>query len=398
MNVICTPIGSDGDVLPFVAVGAALGRRGHAVTVITNARFEPIVRRASLDFVACGTEDQYLRIIRSPVRGGVEVLEYASRHLHRAIAARHVPGDTVLAAHLLAPGARIAHETLGIPMATLLLAPHSLGSRRDPPTYVPGIASRSHPRMNRAAGWLMYAAAQFVGGRVVNRYRAEVGLPAERILEPRGRLIGLFPEWFGPRASDWPAVALTGFPLATEPPMCRDDAIAVERFVSEGPAPVVITPGSANVRARSFLRSAVAACRSAALRAIVLTPYDEQVPQPLPSGVRRFAYLPLREILPKAAAVVHHGGIGTCASALAAGVPQLIAPFGVDQFDNGVRVERLGVGRTLRWWGPRAGVIARELGHLLESEDVRRRARELAVRVQEHDAIAAACDQIEQAS
>lgn len=396
MHVICTPIGSDGDVLPFVGIGAELARRGHAVTLITNARYEAIARGAGLEFAPCGTEEQYLRIIRSPVRGGLEVLEFASRHLHQAILARHVPGKTVLVSHLLAPGARIAHETLGAPIVTLLLAPHSLGSRHDPPTYSPGVTSDSHPRLNRAAGWLTYAAAQLVGGPVVNRYRATLGLPPERILEARGRLIGLFPDWFAPRAPDWPRdLVLTGFPFYAGRSTPSNDMDAAEEFLGAGSPPIVITPGTANVLGRSFLRAAVDACRRLGRRALVLTPYADQVPGAASGSVRRFAYLPLREILPRAAAIVHHGGIGTCAQGLAAGIPQLIVPFGVDQFDNGVRVERLGAGVTTRWWGARGGVIARKLEGVIESPEVRRRAREAARRLNGADAIGRACSEIE---
>jgi UDP:flavonoid glycosyltransferase YjiC (YdhE family) len=63
--------------------------------------------------------------------------------------------------------------------------------------------------------------------------------------------------------------------------------------------------------------------------------------------VRHVPFAPLREILPRCAAIVHHGGIGTTAAALAAGTPQLILPFAYDQFDNAARVERLGVGTSL---------------------------------------------------
>jgi rhamnosyltransferase subunit B len=51
-------------------------------------------------------------------------------------------------------------------------------------------------------------------------------------------------------------------------------------------------------------------------------------------------------LLPQVAALVHHGGIGTTAAALAAGIPQLIAPFAFDQFDNAARTVRLGVGQS----------------------------------------------------
>ena len=51
MNILLTPIGSGGDVLPFIRLGMALKARGHGVTVITNSLYEPLARHAGLAFV-----------------------------------------------------------------------------------------------------------------------------------------------------------------------------------------------------------------------------------------------------------------------------------------------------------------------------------------------------------
>ena len=80
-------------------------------------------------------------------------------------------------------------------------------------------------------------------------------------------------------------------------------------------------------------------------------------------------------LFPRAAAVVHHGGVGTTAQALRAGVPQLVMPFAHDQFDNAARVRRLGCGQIL----PRArlaeGSLARELNALLSNDAIATSAR-----------------------
>jgi UDP:flavonoid glycosyltransferase YjiC (YdhE family) len=59
--------------------------------------------------------------------------------------------------------------------------------------------------------------------------------------------------------------------------------------------------------------------------------------------VRHETYIPFSQVLPRCAAIVHHGGIGTCAQGLAAGIPQLVMPMGFDQPDNATRLARLGV-------------------------------------------------------
>ncbi len=63
--------------------------------------------------------------------------------------------------------------------------------------------------------------------------------------------------------------------------------------------------------------------------------------------MKTFGYLPFSEVLPRAAMLVYHGGIGTLAQTIKAGIPHLVVPNGHDQFDNGWRIERLGLGRSI---------------------------------------------------
>src|SRR5205823_14931335 len=90
--------------------------------------------------------------------------------------------------------------------------------------------------------------------------------------------------------------------------------------------------------------AAVAACERLGVRGLLLTKYPHQLPPRLPPTVRYCPFAPFRRLLPLCGAVVHHGGIGTTAAALSAGIPQLILPLAWDQPDNAERVRRLGVG------------------------------------------------------
>src|SRR5262249_33834850 len=139
----------------------------------------------------------------------------------------------------------------------------------------------------------------------------------------------------------------------------------VARFLTDGEPPVVFTPGTGNRHARDFFAAAADACVRLGRRGLFLTRFAEQLPAQLPDGVRHFAWVPLSKLLPHASALVHHGGIGTSAAALAAGIPQVVMPFSHDQPDNAARLERLGVARPLpvrRFRGP---ALAAELGQLL---------------------------------
>jgi UDP:flavonoid glycosyltransferase YjiC (YdhE family) len=206
---------------------------------------------------------------------------------------------------------------------------------------------------------------------------------------------GLFPPWFAAPQPDWPPkVTLTSFPLFDErgltplPP-------GVEEFLSSGDSPIIFTPGSANRQAQPFLAAAVSACRRLGRRGMLLTRFTHHLPARLPDTVRHFDYAPFSEVFPRAAAVVHHGGVGTTAQALAAGVPQLIMPMAHDQPDNAARLIRLGVGAAIKPHLFRGPAVARELRRLTASPDVAARCKALAARLEGADALGPVCERIE---
>jgi len=100
-------------------------------------------------------------------------------------------------------------------------------------------------------------------------------------------------------------------------------------------------------------------------------------------------------LLPHTAVLVHHGGIGTTAEALRAGTPQLVVPFGWDQFDNGARVTALGAGLVMPSKSLQPPKLARALHELITSENVHTRCAQLARHfIPPHDP-AALCTEIE---
>jgi rhamnosyltransferase subunit B len=94
------------------------------------------------------------------------------------------------------------------------------------------------------------------------------------------------------------------------------------------------------------------------------------LPHELPKDIQHFAYVPFSKILPRATALVHHGGIGTTAQAIAAGIPQVIHPMAHDQPDNAARVERLGIGASLSPKRFNAGSLAENLNTMITSQQV----------------------------
>ena len=235
--------------------------------------------------------------------------------------------------------------------------------------------------------------------KMVEPIRGEFGLPPQRHyfahwLHSPLLTMGLFPDWFAPPQPDWPAsVRLTSFPLA-DTVSGRGVPDELNRLL-ETQRPVVFTPGTGNVQASAFFAAGLEATGNLKLPAVVLTPHREQLPESLPPHVRHFPFAPLSQILDRCAALVHHGGIGTTAAALAGGIPQVIMPLSHDQPDNAARVVRNGWGTRL--W-PRQFTAQRltpALREALASEAIISNCRTAAGRLRQSNGLVAACEMVE---
>jgi UDP:flavonoid glycosyltransferase YjiC (YdhE family) len=240
----------------------------------------------------------------------------------------------------------------------------------------------------------------------VYRLRRDAGLargrhPLFEGLHSPALVLALFSRALAEPQKDWPPNArVTGFAFYDRRDRAGDAAVpdpALVEFLDAGPPPVVFTLGSAAVWAdRDFYAESIEAARALGTRALLLVGDEANRPAgPLPEGVAAFDYAPYSELFPRAAAVVHHGGVGTTGQALRAGVPSLVVPFSHDQFDNGARVARRGAARTLPRKRYRAARAARELRPLLNGPAYAARAAELASLVRGEDGTRAACDLIE---
>lgn len=410
MRFLMTPVGSSGDVHPYVGIGRRLRERGHGVLVMTAGKFEEVVVRAGLEFRATISAEEFDRVTRDPElwhprKGLAMVMNEVARWLRPAydlVADAYEPG-TVLVGHGLSLATRLFEEKHNVRAATLQLAPSVFRSLYAQPTITPGRDISGWPRSVKRAMW--WAIDRFLLDPTIapalNAVRRDLNLPPvhrvmrEWIHSPR-RVIGLFPEWFGPPQPDWPeAVRLTGFPLYDESDQQQQIAPALERFLNEGPPPILFTPGSANQLAETFFREAIGAAQQSGQRALMLTRYASQLP-PLPAGMHHESYVPLSAVLPRCAALVHHGGIGTLAQGLAAGIPQLTMPMGFDQPDNATRLVRLGVGRWILPSEFERAKVAATLNELVNDPTVAESCARWSARLRQEHAIDRTCDLLEQ--
>jgi UDP:flavonoid glycosyltransferase YjiC (YdhE family) len=406
---LLTPIGSAGDVYPFVGIGRALRARGHEVIVITAEPFGEVVHRAGLGFHQTISTEEYDRMSRHPDLwnrwGGLQLMlkEVGARLRvgYECLMSLYAPGRTVLVGHSLSFFTRVFEELHDAPAATVHLAPSVLRSDYEQPAYAPGRDVSGWPRLLKRGLW--WGIDRFMIDPCVapalNQWRSELGLArvdrffGEWINSPR-RVIGLFPDWFGPPQPDWPqSLRLTGFPLYD--PVGGGIAPDLRRFLDQGPPPLLFTPGSANQAATRFFRAGIDASEQLGQRAVFLTRHASQLPK-LPSSIHHAPFVPLAAILPSCAALVHHAGVGTLAQGLSAGIPQLTMPMGFDQPDNATRLQRLGVGRWLtarRFEGARVAEILQEI---LSDAEIVAQCRKWSSRMAARDALQETCDLLEE--
>ena len=409
-HVLLFPVGSHGDVHPFVALGAGLVARGHRVTMMTSEPFRGVAERNGFEFVPSLSAAEYDGLMQNPdlwhPRRGLHVIfnqTLIRKYLPSNVAAirdRYVPGETVVVGGTMAYAARIAHDAYGVPFATVHLQPMSCCSVADPPVASSGTDATWMPKpLIRLAYW---AAEKLITDRLlappVNEFRRTIGLPpVKRILTkwaPSPQcLIGLFPDWFGPVPDMGPTFTHAGF-VPFDDAGARPTPPEVTAFMASGPKPVVFSFGSAMRTGRPYFEAAVEACVRLNVRGVLLARAGDQIPDTLPANVIHAPYAPFSDVFPKAAAVVHHGGIGTSAQALRAGVPHLVMPLAFDQADNAKRLNRLGVSTTVfpkRFTGPN---VAKALRAVIEDGTV----REHAIKVSGgdgYDGLTRACKAVE---
>jgi rhamnosyltransferase subunit B len=374
-------MGSGGDLNPFLAVGSALRKMGHEVALLTNPTYAGACMAAGVEPLALGEAvtlreviERYPEITHS-LRGPMTVI--------RRIMAPMVPEivrttsaaidtwkpDGVLT-HPLCMGVTWECDRRGLACAVAALAPTMWFNPRDQLVMPSFRSHRPSPlavRFDLFFGRLMMAA--MLDGPL-NKVRRSMGLEAGRgvfLGDCRAGIVNLglwSPTFRGPVEGDPQRGVICGFPWYDRDSQREAPAADIEAFLDEGPPPIVFTLGTAVVHtAGGFYRAAAEACTMLNRRGLLLVGEPDYAPA-LGSrrDVRAFTYAPYSTLFPRAAAVVHHGGIGTTAQGLRAGRPTLVVPAAHDQFDNAARVKRLGASQTLN----HARVNGRRLAGALE--------------------------------
>lgn len=408
LQVLLPTMGSAGDVHPFIALGTALKARGHRATILTNPIFQELIEAQGIGFLPVGTAAEANAAVANPelwhLRKGfgviAQVIVPAMGEIYRLIE-KHADNATVVAFSSLAFGARVAQEKLGVPSASVHLQPSVIRTYADQGMVGNVRLSASRPRWFKR-GLFRLVDALILDRRLkepLNQLRRTLSLPPvdrvmHRWMHSPDLVIAFFPAWFATPQPDWPANTHTvGFPLWDAGD--ATPSFLADEFLAAGAPPVIFTPGSAGSTMQQFFRESVGAVNRMGLRAMLVTNYPQQVPKHLPRNVKVFGYLPFSQVLPRAALLVYHGGVGTLAQGVKAGVPHLVVPHGYDQFDNGWRVEQLGLGRSIPERRYRERRVMSAIQSILGNKDATATRQEFASRIHSADAVARACALIE---
>jgi UDP:flavonoid glycosyltransferase YjiC (YdhE family) len=366
LRIVIPITGSRGDVQPFIALGMGLRQAGHEVCLATHADFSELIRRRDLEFFPIedgaralhGTETGQRMFnagknpfifIREFVRLREPLLQDLVRACHQACRDADVlviPTTAVLLGLTTA-------EKLGLPVVLATLQP-SLPTRflancllPPSPAWLPlrGLYNLLSHYVVAECFWQLQREA-------VNRARQEVlGLPPLPLWGLSPRFFRETPSLHGysptvvPKPGDWSENhRLTGYWFletgkAWQPPA------DLARFLEAGPPPVCVGFGSMpNPNIQETTDLVVRALARAGQRGILLKGWGGLGDVPDNEDIFTIESAPHDWLLPYTAAVVHHGGAGTTAAALRAGVPSVTVPFMADQPFWGRRLFELGVG------------------------------------------------------
>jgi len=416
-RIVITTFGSTGDLNPFIALGLALRSNGHDVLFAVEANFEQ--QLSSLGFpVLVLTGDQaeslgpYSHQIFNSDRPLTSLKLLVDRYILPTLPAkvaelREICQEADLLISVASQfAASIVAEMLQIPWIAVILTPSTLPSASiaAQPMRVP--LSAPLQRLSNRLSW-------FLGGiflrrivdKPVNQLRRTLHVP------PRSNLMwtGNFSPRFTalavssalvPRPHDWPEyVQMTGF--------CFWDGSedwqfpeTLEAFLHGGKPVVAVTAGTVAPGERalfaSYYQTSIESILACGTRALLISAPETSASPEHREDVLQVSFAPFSQVFPACAAVIHHGGIGTIAQCLRAGVPSLVVPGGMDQPFNAAQVMQ----RKAGLWIPRKRYTVRRAGQalraLLYTPTYQEQARKMQAQLMQEDGVAALCAAVEQ--
>jgi sterol 3beta-glucosyltransferase len=364
LRITINAFGTRGDIQPYLALGSGLQRAGHQVRLSTHKIFETFVRKYQLDFFPLELDPRQVLISQSIADLGNntfrilrwlrENYELVMSDIFQATLQSAQEADLLLNSSLSFAGWHVA-EKLGIPAIAAYLQPLTPtrqlfhGSVPVPPAWLPfhGVYNYLSTKLTNQVFFNMLSP-------LTNACRKEIlNLPPMNATNywsldsPSSTtpiIYGYSPSVV-PKPDDWGSNQQVAGYWFLDQAQEYQPPVGLVNFLESGPTPVYVGFGSMVDHERREVTQLVAeALVQSGQRAILLGGWSDLGEAGLPDSMYRCESLPHDWLFPRMAAVVHHGGAGTTAAGLRAGMPTVIVPFFADQFFWGWQVNRLGAG------------------------------------------------------
>lgn len=351
LRLVLAAVGSRGDVQPLLALGQQLRQNGHAVLIAAPPNFAGWVQSLGFELAPLGLDmQQYLAdnpmVLTGNVRRATPLLKRyfadALPHQMQELLGICANADALVWAGLALAAPSVA-ERLGITSLGVLYSTCMIPSGLHPP---PTVRWHGLPHaVNHALWWLHDLLSVSMMGQPLNQARKQAGLKEvdlrDHLLHGCEYAIAVDETLF-PGDPAWPRNLKRANFLFLDDPEPLDAEL--DAWLKEGEPPVYIGFGSmggtGTQRIESLLLSGL---QANGRRCLIAAGWAGLGKQELPSGWRSVSAAPHAQLFPRMAAVIHHGGSGTTAQALRAGVPQVLLPLILDQYHHAHRLHLAGL-------------------------------------------------------
>lgn len=359
MKISILTYGSRGDVQPFLALAVGLQKRGHEVTLAAPHRFANFVAQYNIPFAPlAGDPEEISKAFNDAGHNAIKMIRAIGDYVNsialdvtRGAFAACEDADLIIHSFLFTTGAHSLARARGIPDISVQTFPIFAPTREYPP-----VALSSLPKglLSYFGHWLNTQVFWYGGNSGYHQKRNQhpdvfsFDLFWPFVDEPPRRatplLFAVSPTVLPP-AREWAnRVDVTGYFFIGAPDAYAPPA-ELKHFLEAGSPPICVTFGSMIHRdANRIAEIVLESIRRAGQRAIVLTGWEGWKGRTSSDDFLFLDSAPHDWLLPRCKAIIHHGGAGTTAAGLRAGIPNIVIPFGGDQMFWGKRVHAIGAG------------------------------------------------------
>ncbi|WP_193907306.1 nucleotide disphospho-sugar-binding domain-containing protein [Cellvibrio polysaccharolyticus] len=391
MDYLFYSLGTMGDALPFIKLAASINEGGAKAAFIGNEKFDHLASSMGVKLFSVSSLAAYQNSYNNPLTWSrhhaqnhyndfhFPAIKRTFKTIESIIRKGHKP---IIIYQDALSGARMAAEEFGLKSCQVVLAPQGIGSILSPP----------YPMRRQVEERLWGEIFPQIRGKakkdtfdrlvrpLINPARKELGLAQWSLsdlpdMETSPSILALFPAWLKPNPGDWPKQLVnTGFILGET--QDSESNARLDEFINQYGAPLVFTFGTGIPVTNLLIDKIRNLCRIIGKPGIfVAHSKNESFFECGEFPVLILPSVPFSYLFARAALVIHHGGIGTCAQALATGIPQVISPYTFDQPDNAFLLWQLGISNAIDFLSDSVNQIASCVMEVLSSHSIKEKVK-----------------------